>query len=99
MMIIELIPLKKETAIGLKFHMGKAPLLVIKAKNGYLMCGYLNMDAANRLGDIAGKVTGVNDFNEMLEKQVVEVSLKAREFGINPGIRGAEFLEKVGDLQ
>lgn len=98
-MIIEQIPLKKETAIGLKVHLGKAPLPVIKARNGYIMCGYLNMDAANKLGDIAGKVTGVNDFNEMLEKQVVEVSLKARELGINPGISGAEFLEKVGDLK
>jgi len=97
-MIIEQIPLKKETALGIKIQLGKAPLILIKARNGYIMCGYLNMDAANRLGDIAGKISGVNDFKEMLEKEVIEISEKAKEMGIKPGITGGEFLERIGDI-
>ncbi len=97
-MIIEQIPLKKETALGIKIQLGKTPLILIKARNGYIMCGYLNMDAANRLGDIAGKISGVNDFKEMLEKEVIEISEKAKEMGIKPGITGGEFLEKIGDV-
>jgi len=97
-MIIEQIPLKKETALGIKLQLGKAPLILIKARNGYIMCGYLNMDAANRLGDIAGKISGVNDFKEMLEKEVIEISEKAKEMGIKPGITGGEFLERIGDI-
>ncbi|MGC8565868.1 MAG: YunC family protein [Thermoplasmata archaeon] len=97
-MIIEQIPLKKEMALGLKIQLGKAPLILIKARTGYIMCGYLNMDAANKLGDIAGKVSGVNDFREMLEKEVIEISERAKEMGIKPGITGGEFLEKIGDV-
>lgn len=97
-MIIEQIPLKKETAIGIQINLGKAPLILIQAKKGYIMCGYLNMETANKLGDIAGKVSGVNNFNEMLQKQVTEVSQKALELGFKVGMTGGEFLEKLGDV-
>ncbi|MDP8011450.1 MAG: YunC family protein [Thermoplasmata archaeon] len=97
-MIIEQIPLKNEVALGIKIQLDKAPLILIRAKNGYIMCGYLNMDSANKLGDIAGKITGVNDFQEMLEKKVIEISEKAKELGIEPGITGREFLDKIGDI-
>lgn len=42
-MIIEQILLENGTAIGLKFDMGNAPLLVIKADKGFVMCGYLDL--------------------------------------------------------
>ncbi|MGC8651535.1 MAG: YunC family protein [Minisyncoccia bacterium] len=96
-MIIEQIHLKKETAIGIKLPMGKAPLIIIKVQNGFIMCGYLNIDATNKLGDIAGKISGVNDFQDMLEKPVIEISEKAKELGLKAGMSGEEFLNKIGE--
>ncbi len=96
-MIIEQIPLKKETALGIKIDLGKAPLLLIKVKKGYIMCGYLNIEAANSLGDIAGRIRGVKNFEEMLQSRVVEVTENAIKLGLNPGITGSEFLERLGD--
>ncbi len=49
-MLIEQIPLKNGCALGLRFEMQKYPLLVIRAEKGFLMCGYLNVSAAEALG-------------------------------------------------
>jgi len=96
-MIIEQIELKNGTALGVKMDMGNAPLILIKAKRGFIMCGYLNIEAASSLGDVAGRIRGVKDFKDLLEGKVVEVTEKAKNLGILPGITGREFLERLGD--
>ena len=80
---------------GFHVDLGTAPLIVIKARRGYVMCGYLNMDTANRLGDIAGKVSKVNSYDDVLNAELTEVSEKAREMGLKKGITGREFLNMV----
>lgn len=94
-MIVEQIELEKGTALGVGVELDKAPLLLIKGKKGFLMCGYLNIKAAEKLGDVAAKVTGVGTFGEMLKAEVVEVTEKARGLGIKEGLTGREALEKM----
>ncbi len=94
-MLIEQIQLENGCALGLRFEMQKYPLLVIRAEKGFLMCGYLNVSAAESLGDAAAKVKGVQSFEDMLKAQVVEVTQQARELGIESGITGKEALEKM----
>ncbi|WP_456474058.1 YunC family protein [Candidatus Pyrohabitans sp.] len=94
-MEIEKIALEKGTAIGLRVLLGKAPLIVIKAERGYLMCGYLNTEVAEKLGDAAAVVRGVNTFDEMLEKEVSEVTGAAEALGIRRGMKGVEALERM----
>jgi Uncharacterized conserved protein len=94
-MLIEQIELENGCAFGLRFEMQKYPLLVIKAEKGFLMCGYLNVNAAESLGDTAAKVKGVQSFEDMLKTQLVEVTQQARELGIEPGMTGREALEKM----
>ena len=94
-MLIEQIRLESGCALGLRFEMQKYPLLVIRAEKGFLMCGYLNVSAAETLGDTAAKVKGVQSFEDMLKAQVVEVTQLARELGIEPGMTGREALEKM----
>lgn len=89
------ISLKKGEATGYCINLGKAPLLIIKAKNGYVMCGYLNMNAANKIGDIAGKVTGVKTFDDMLNADVVEVSENAKLAGLSQGMNVKDFLNTL----
>lgn len=92
-MIIENIEINGKTAVGLKFPLGKAPLIVIKAHKGYIMCGYLNMQVANKLEDVCARVTGVNDIEDILSSPVVEVSKEAEKLGINTGMDGKQALE------
>ncbi|MCC4769786.1 DUF1805 domain-containing protein [Methanosarcina sp. DH2] len=94
-MLIEQIPLKNGCALGLRFEMQKYPLMTIRAEKGFLMCGYLNVSAAETLGDVAAKVKGVQSFEDMLKATVVEVTKFARELGIEIGMTGREALEKM----
>jgi uncharacterized protein YunC (DUF1805 family) len=94
-MLIEQIQLKNGCALGLRFEMQKYPLLVIRTEKGFLMCGYLNINAAETLEDTAAKVKGVQSFEDMLNASVVEVTKLARELGIELGMTGREALEKM----
>jgi uncharacterized protein YunC (DUF1805 family) len=95
MMKEEKIQLEKGQVIGYHIDLGKAPLLIIQAKKGYLMCGYLNMNTANKLGDIAGKVTGVKTFDDMLKTTVIEVSENAKKEGLKEGMNAQDFLKNL----
>jgi len=79
-----------------KFHIAlKSPLLVIKAPKGVMGCGYLNVETFNRTGEAAVIVRGVNTHEDMLKAKVVAASDAARSLGIEPGITGAEALQKL----
>jgi uncharacterized protein YunC (DUF1805 family) len=91
----EIIEIEKGDVIGCHIDLANAPLIVIKSKKGYIMCGYLNMDVANKLGDIAGKVTGVKTCDDALKATVVEISDKAKKKGLKVGITGRAFLNKL----
>ena len=86
------IPLKKGEVTGYSIDLGKAPLLIIQAKKGYVMCGYLNINAANKIGDIAGRVTGVKTFDDMLNAEVIEISENATRAGLKQGMKVKDFL-------
>ncbi|MPN23942.1 hypothetical protein SDC9_171335 [bioreactor metagenome] len=59
------------------------------------MCGYLNIGAAESLGDTAAKVKGVQSFEDMLKATVVEVTKFASDLGVKTGMTGREALEKM----
>ncbi|SFM48443.1 YunC family protein [Methanolobus profundi] len=92
-MQIEKIELENGSAMGLSFQMQKAPLLVIRADKGFVMCGYLDLDTAGVLGDVAVKVKGVNTFDDVLKAQVVGATPEAIDLGIKVGMTGKEALE------
>lgn len=94
-MIIEQIKLENGTAQGLKWEFENASLLLIKADMGYVMCGYLNMETADKLGDVAAVVSGVDSFEDVLQASVNSVSKKALNIGIEKGMTGRQALEKM----
>ncbi len=94
-MLIEEIKLENGSALGLKLDMEHAPLLVIRAAKGFVMCGYLNMDVANKLGDVAVRVTGVKSFEDVLNSKAVDVSEAAKKLGIITGMPAREALMKM----
>lgn len=94
-MIIEQITLENGTALGLKFEMQNAPLLVIKADKGFVMCGYLDLDMADTLGDVAVRVRGVNTFEDVLDAQIVGATQAAIDLGIDIKMNAREALEQM----
>lgn len=69
----------------IRIDMWGAPLVMIKGKKGYVMCGYLNMQTANKIGDMAVRVTGVRDLETVMSAKVAECSEAAEKAGIKPG--------------
>ena len=67
-------------------------MMMINASKGMLACGYISMDAAEKFGDALVIVRGVSSYEDMLKKEVCEVSKKAEELGVSVGMTGEEAL-------
>ncbi len=80
---------------GIKVEMDPAPLVIIKGERGFLMCGYLNIEAADKLGAVAVSISGVKTFDDLLNKEVGKISQKARDIGIREGMKGSEALKML----
>jgi uncharacterized protein YunC (DUF1805 family) len=72
-----------------------ANIVLLIAANGYLMCGYLNLEAAEKFGDCAGIIRGVKNAEEMLEKEVACVTKAAESLGVKAGMKGRDAISKM----
>jgi uncharacterized protein YunC (DUF1805 family) len=77
---------------GKTFHAMKStlpenapPLLLIKGAKGYVMCGYLNIEAAEKFGSAAAIVSGVKTFEDVLNAPIKASTTKAKQLGLEPG--------------
>ena len=57
-------------------------LVLLRGSKGYVMCGYLNLAAAEKFKDVAVKITGVATINDALRTKVFSCSRAARKLGI-----------------
>lgn len=98
MVQIEMLHVNGQTVQGVHIHApggeGHPNMLVILCKQGYIMCGYLNMDTAAAVNDAAA-VIGGSCFEEILANPVKAVSAKAAELGVEVGMTGAEAAAKL----
>lgn len=89
----EKIDIDGNEAEGISVNTENTVILVIKAKKGFLGCGYFDINVADKVGDAAAIVTGVKTFYDMLNAKVVKVSEKAKELGIKEGTTGRAALK------
>lgn len=61
--------------------------MLINGDEGFIMCGYLNMEAAKKLGATAAIVSGLKIFEDMLNAEVKAVTSKTKSLGVEPGSR------------
>ena len=80
---------------GYAIPSGNTCILVIKAQNGFLGCGYISLETAERVGDAVAIVSGVKNFDDMLNAQVKSVSSAAAKLGVAPGMSGRDALLKM----
>lgn len=70
---------------ALSIKLLKKSFVLIRGGKGYIMCGYLNMPVANKLNDVAVKVTGVSNIGQTLKSVVHSCSNPAKKLGIRKG--------------
>jgi uncharacterized protein YunC (DUF1805 family) len=96
MISIQTVKVDGKNCLGLRVELPDAPpLLLIIAEKGFVMCGFLNMEAAERLGVTAAMVSGVKTFEDVLNAQIKAMTTKAKGFGIEVGMKGAEALKNM----
>ena len=80
-----------KVAIGLKVELPDSPpLLMIIGQTGFVMCGFLNMDTAEKLDVAAAMVSGVRNFDDVLRAEIKVATSKAQIKGIKVGMKGKE---------
>ena len=89
------IKLRHGSVHAIRVNFQNAPLIIICSLNGYVMCGYLDMDMANKLGDIAAKVIGVKSIHAALDASIVELSNEAKKLNVEIGMSGRSFLNAI----
>jgi uncharacterized protein YunC (DUF1805 family) len=86
------VELNGKKGVGIEVALPKAPLVLVKGERGFVMCGYLNIDAAEKLGESAAVVRGVKTVDDLLKARVVEATTAAKTRGIEVGMSGKEAL-------
>lgn len=90
----EQLKIADKTATGLLVELPDSPpLVMIIGKTGFLMCGFLNMEAAEKLNVVAAMVSGVKSFDDVLNAEIKAVTSKASMKGISAGMKGEDALK------
>jgi len=95
--MIDVAPLKidDKTALGLTVELPEspAPLVMIIARLGFICCGFLNIDTAEKLNLAAVVISGVKSFDDMLNAEVRAATSKAQGLGIKVRMKGKDALK------
>lgn len=70
-------------------------LVFIMGDKGFIMCGYLNMETAEKQGNVAAVATGIKTVDDMLKTKIVAVTSAAKKAGISKGMFVTDALEKL----
>ncbi|MCM8819186.1 MAG: DUF1805 domain-containing protein [Candidatus Omnitrophica bacterium] len=85
----------KKFVKALIFPLQTKNLIIIRGSKGYIMCGYLNLAVADKFGDLAVKVVGVNTIEDVLKAKVFGLSKLAKKIGIFKGQPIKEVLKVI----
>jgi uncharacterized protein YunC (DUF1805 family) len=85
--------------VALIKEMGTLPLIVVKAKKGYIACSYIDKDTAEKVGDIAAFVSGVKDLKDLEKAKIRAATSWAEDLGIREGMSVKKALELMDESQ
>ncbi len=83
----------ERTYLGLKKDLGNLPLIVVRAKRGYVACSYLSKETAEKIGDVAAFVSGVREYSEFFNAKIRSTTSWAEDMGIREGMSVRKALE------
>ena len=84
--------------VGLKGEIGNLPLIVVKAKNGYIACSYIDKETAEKVGDVAAFVSGVKCYEDLKKAKIRHATSWAEDLGIREGMSVKKALELMDSV-
>ena len=80
-----------KVAVGLRVDLPDSPpLLLTVGRTGFVMCGFLNIDVAEKVNVTAAMVSGVKTFDDVLAAEIKAVTSKAQMEGVKVGMKGKD---------
>ena len=74
MIYMEKLDIEGKGVLGLKVELPSSPpLLLIVGNKGFIMCGYLNIEVAEKLQVAAAIVSGVKNFDDVLNAEILSL--------------------------
>ena len=93
---ISTVKVYEKTCLGVKCDLPDSPpLIVVIAEKGFVACGFLNVEVAEKADVAAAVVSGVASFEDVLKAPVKSATSKAKALGVSSGMTGAEALNKM----
>jgi len=92
--------IKNTTASGLSVKWDGGQFIMIITDKGLISCGIIDKDVVARVGYAAAIAYGSPEkqlvtVEDLLGATISEVTVKAKELGVAPGMSGREALEKL----
>jgi len=96
--MIDVTPLRIEdkTALGLRVELpASPPLVLIIGRTGFVGCGFINIEAAEKLNVSAATVSGVKNFDDVLNAEIKAATSKAITQGVKIGMKGKDAVKHL----
>jgi uncharacterized protein YunC (DUF1805 family) len=87
------ISINNRPVIGYEINLPNANLVLAEAEKGFVCCGYLDLQTAEKLGDAAVIVRGVKTVEDLLAAKVAGLTTQAGLLGIKMDMSVREALE------
>jgi uncharacterized protein YunC (DUF1805 family) len=87
------VAIEGKTYGAIQQRIGNLPLIVVRAKGGYVACSYIDKETAERVGDIAAFVAGVKTVDDFKRAKIRSVTTWAENIGIREGMSVKKALE------
>jgi len=85
-----------DKVVGIEIDLPNSPPLVLLAgEKAFVMCGLLNIEAAEKFGIPCARVVGVRTVEDLLNKEIQQSTTKAREMGITENVKVSDVLDKL----
>jgi len=91
--MIDVTPLKVEdkTAVGLRVELPDSPpLILVIGRTGFVGCGFINIEAAEKFNMSAATVSGVKSFDDVLNTKIKAATSRAQAHGVKVGMKGKD---------
>lgn len=86
---------KSYTGLRVDLPDSSAPLVMLIGDKGIVVCGFLNLEVAEKLSVAAAMVLGVKSFDDVLNAQIKAVTSKAKSLGVDIGLKGSEAISRM----
>lgn len=95
MLKLKRIKIKEKYVQALAWGLLKKNIILLRGAKGYVMCGYLDLEVAEKFQDVAVRITGVANISEALAARVESCTSFAGKLGIYKGQPVRETLEII----